>query len=175
MSVVFAGEDSEEDSEGVGQEEMEILTQLNNGDNKLVGKDQDVSNEKNGENVKSALDILHPLDVMNKTFLDNVMPKLDIADQKLKELSVNQIELSKEMEMQKQKLHCAPALHKTHKIMRQVPQYQEKIDTLRKDMKAITALVEKMKSQSLALQLRVQEAVLKHQEKKTIIIGNNNQ
>ena len=75
MSVVFAGEDSEEDSEGVGQEEMEILTQLNNGDNKLVGKDQDVSNEKNGENVKSALDILHPLDVMNKTFLDNVMPK----------------------------------------------------------------------------------------------------
>ena len=60
MSVVFAGEDSEEDSEGVGQEEMEILTQLNNDDNKLVGKDQDVSNEKNGENVKSALDILHP-------------------------------------------------------------------------------------------------------------------
>ena len=58
MSVVFAGEDSEEDSEGVGQEEMEILTQLNNDDNKLVGKDQDVSNEKNGENVKSALDIL---------------------------------------------------------------------------------------------------------------------
>ena len=171
MSVVFAGEDSEEDSEGVGQEEMEILTQLNNDDNKLVGKDQDVSNEKNGENVKSALDILHPLDVMNKTFLDNVMPKLDIADQKLKELSVNQIELSKEMEMQEQKLHYAPALHKTHKIMRQVPQYQEKIDTLRKDMKAITALVEKMKSQSLALQLRVQEAVLKHQEKKT----NNNQ
>ena len=85
MSVVFAGEDSEEDSEGVGQEEMEILTQLNNDDNKLVGKDQDVSNEKNGENVKSALDILNPLDVMNKTFLDNVMPKLDIADQKLKE------------------------------------------------------------------------------------------
>ena len=36
MSVFFAGEDSEEDSEGVGQEEMEILTQLNNGDNKLV-------------------------------------------------------------------------------------------------------------------------------------------
>ena len=48
--------------------------------------------------------------------------------------------------------------------MRQVPQYQAKIDTLRKDMKAITALVEKMKSQSLALQLRVQEAVLKSHE-----------
>ena len=39
-------------------------------------------------------------------------------------------------------------------------------------MKAITALVEKMKSQSLALQLRVQ-AVLKRKEKK--LIGNNNQ
>ena len=48
--------------------------------------------------------------------------------------------------------------------MRQVPQYQAKIDTLRKDMKAITSLVEKMKSQSLALQLRVQEAVLKSHE-----------
>ena len=48
--------------------------------------------------MESASDILHPLDMMNKTFFDNVMPKLDIAYQKLKELSVNQIELSKEME-----------------------------------------------------------------------------
>ena len=59
--------------------------------------------------------------------------------------------------------------------MRQVPKYQEKINNLRKDMKAITILVEKMKTQSLALQLRVQEAVLKHQEKNLMQSTNSKQ
>ena len=101
--------------------------------------------------------------------------KCDIADQKLKELSVSQIELSQEMEAQKHKLHRAPALHKAHRIIRQVPKYQKKINNLRKDMKAITTLVEKMKTQSLDLQLRVQEAVLKYQEKNLIQSTNSKQ
>ena len=167
MSAVFAGEDSEEE-EALCVEDMQFLGQIgSSGTPAALESAGKVENEDLHTKEAQALDvsgITHPLDLMNKAFLHNVMPKLDVADQKLKELSVNQNELVKEMKQQKEKLHRAPALHKTHAIMRQVPQYQAKIDTLRKDMKAITALVEKMKSQSLALQLRVQEAVLKSHE-----------
>ena len=166
MSVVFAGEDSEEE-EVICGENMQLLDQIESSGTTAQESAGNVDNSELNAKAIQALDVsgvTHPLDLMNKVFLHSVMPKLDVADQKLKELSVNQNELVKEMQQQKEKLHRAPALHKTHDIMRQVPQYQAKIDTLRKDMKAITSLVEKMKSQSLALQLRVQEAVLKSHE-----------
>ena len=173
---MFAGEDSEDDDNYDG-EEIQIFNKLDN--NNQEQQQQDCTNDSNSQyennSIESATGILHPLDMLNKSFLDSVMPKLDIADQKLKELSVNQIELSQEMEAQKHKLHRAPALHKAHRIIRQVPKYQKKINNLRKDMKAITTLVEKMKTQSLDLQLRVQEAVLKHQEKNLMQSTNSKQ
>ena len=52
------------------------------------------------------------------------MPKLDVADQKLKELSVIKTNWLKNNK--KEKLHRAPALHKTRNLMRQVPQYEQK-------------------------------------------------
>ena len=43
---------------------------------------------------------------------------------------------------------------------------KKKIETLRSDMKAISTLVERMKKESLGLQLRVQQAILDEARKK---------
>ena len=138
-----ADEDSEEE-EVICGENMQLLGQIESSGTTAEESAGNVDNSELNAKAIQALDVsgvTHPLDLMNKVFLHSVMPKLDVADQKLKELSVNQNELVKEMQQQKEKLHRAPALHKTHDIMRQVPQYQAKIDTLRKDMKAMVGKI----------------------------------
>ena len=100
MSVVFAGEDSEEE-EVICGENMQLLGQIESSGTTAEESAGNVDNSELNAKAIQALDVsgvTHPLDLMNKVFLHSVMPKLDVADQKLKELSVNQNELVKEMQ-----------------------------------------------------------------------------
>ena len=182
--VVFAGEDSEEEDDlDAGELTLNPTTNetINNnveGNNKKKDDNGDVVVEKNEDSTSSKLlsstrssgssnnSSGRPADMLATSFIDILMPRLSQTEKKLNELSSSQMKLSGAMSAHTKGVHTAPALHKTHKVMRQVPVYQKKINGLRAEMKAITNMVNRMKKESLAIQLRVQQQLLEAEKKR---------
>jgi hypothetical protein len=162
--VVFAGEDSED-----SDEEQQLTIDTRQGANAREEVEESAQIPVStivDDGIKAEHAILEPAQLMANGLMENIMPRLNQAEEKLKELSESQIRLTEGMKAQRNGLYSAPGLHKTHEVMRQVPLYQKKIDNLRSDMKAISTLVERMKKESLGLQLRVQQAILDEARKK---------
>jgi hypothetical protein len=167
---VVAGEDSEEEDEfGAELEGYDVgPTEYTVDECEGVGPEVEVG-ENSGSPVAERLDggqAGRPADILAGSFMDALLPRLSQTEEKLKELSASQMKLSRAMNSQTKGIHAAPALHKTHEVMRKVPVYQKKINGLRAEMKAITSMVNRMKKESLAIQLRVQQQLLEAEKRR---------